>query len=69
MARCVRCHSELDVSDARRIVGRAFGKWCYNNYYSEGDVCEKCAYGEIGADYAEGAEIIKLMGTGWDDDY
>ena len=34
----------------------------------DGDVCEYCATEEIGSGYAEGAELIKLMGTGWDDD-
>lgn len=68
MTKCVRCGREFDVSYARRSIGRRYGAGLYNDYYPEGNVCEDCATEEISADYNAGAEIIELMGTGWDDD-
>lgn len=68
MAKCAMCGREFDVSHARRSIGQMYGAGSYNEYYPNGDVCEYCAIEEISADYNEGAETIKLMGTGWDDD-
>ena len=68
MAFCSRCGKEFDVSTARRYIGRCYGTGTYNDYYPNGDVCERCANEEVGADYATGQETIELMGTGWDDD-
>lgn len=68
MAICSRCGREFDVSDARRSIGRTYGAGTYNDYYPEADVCEYCAVEEVSCDYNEGAELKRLMGTGWDDD-
>lgn len=68
MAICRCCGCEFDVSYARRRLGKMYGTGCYNDYYPDGDVCDSCAVEEIGADHAAGAEIMELMGTGWDDD-
>lgn len=68
MAICSRCGCSFDLSQARHLMGVRYGAGCYDDYYPDGDVCEDCANSEIGADYAEGAEIIDLMGLGWDPD-
>ena len=68
MEKCARCGREFDVSHARRCMGRNFGAGTYNDYYPDGDICEYCAMEQISADYNAGAELIELMGTGWDDD-
>ena len=68
MAICVKCGREFDVSSARRSIGRIYGAGTYNNYYPDGDVCEYCAIEVISADYNAGIELIRLMGSGWDDD-
>lgn len=68
MAICSYCGSEFNLSNARRSIGQRYGSGTYDDYYPDGDVCESCAISEIGADYAEGAELIDLMGTGFDPD-
>lgn len=68
MPKCIRCKKEFDLSYARRSMGRIYGAGTYNDYYPEGNVCEDCATEEISADCNEGADIIELMGTGWDED-
>lgn len=68
MAVCSRCGAEFDVSGARHSIGIRYGSGTYNDYYPDADVCESCAIGEIGADYATGQEIKELMGDNWDDD-
>lgn len=65
---CSRCGDEFDLSSAKRSLGRSYYAGVYDDYYPDGDVCKECAIEEISADYATGAEIIELMGTGWDDD-
>ena len=64
---CSRCGCEFDLSYAKRSIGRRYGSGTYDDYYPDGDVCEDCALEEVSADYNAGAEIIELMGTGWDD--
>lgn len=68
MATCCRCGNDFDLSSARRSIGCRYGSGTYNDYFPEGDVCEACADEQISCDYNTGAEIIELMGTGWDDD-
>ena len=68
MATCCFCGKEFDPSYARRSMGKRFGAGIYNEYFPEGDVCENCAFEQIGTDYAEGAEIAELMGDSWWDD-
>ncbi len=68
MAKCIMCGCEFDLGDARRRIGRQYGAGFYNECYPDGDVCGSCADIEIGSDMSEGAEIMELMGTGWDDD-
>lgn len=68
MAKCSYCGAEFDPSDARRIIGRRFGAGTYNEYYPDADVCEDCAYSEVGADWATGEELKSLMGDQWYDD-
>lgn len=68
MATCRYCGCEFDVSYARRVMGRWYGAGAYNDYYPDGDVCDKCAAEDISADYATGEEIMELMRRPWDDD-
>lgn len=67
MPKCVRCGTEFELGYAKRAIGRRYGSGTYDDYYPEGNVCEDCAIKEVSADYATGAEIIELMGSGWDD--
>ena len=68
MVICERCGAIFDKSSAKRTIGHTYGAGTYDDYYPNEDVCVDCAIEEISADYATGAEIIDLMGTGWDDD-
>ena len=65
---CSLCGREFDLSTVKRIIGHEYGAGTYNDYYPDCDVCLFCATEQIGADWATGAELIGLMGTGWDDD-
>lgn len=65
---CSRCGAEFDLTRAKRRIGRLYGAGIYDDYYENGDICDNCAIEEISADYAEGEEIIKNMGSGWDND-
>lgn len=68
MSTCKFCGEEFELSGVRRRIGRSYGAGIYNEYYPDGDVCERCAVEEISCDYATGAEIKELMGISWDDD-
>ena len=68
MAVCSRCGREFDLSFARRSIGRKYGAGQYDDSFEDGDVCDLCASEEIGAYMSAGAEIIELMGSGWDPD-
>ncbi len=66
MARCIRCGRKFDVSTARRSLSRRYGAGTYNDYCPDADTCEDCVNEYVSADWATGAEIIELMGPGWD---
>ena len=68
MAICSICGREFDVTHARRVIGAEYGRGMYDYSYPDGDVCEECASGIIGADMATGAELMELMGDSWYDD-
>lgn len=68
MAICELCGEEFDISSVRRSIGQSYGAGTYRDYYGNREICLECATEEISADWAAGAEIIELMGTGWDDD-
>jgi len=67
MPTCKYCGREFNLGYARRSIGQRYGAGTYNDYYSDADVCENCAVEEISCDYATGAEMMELMGAGWDD--
>ena len=69
MAKCIRCGKEFNVTEARRLLGRDYGRGIYNEYYPAGDVCEDCALSEIGGAIEAGAEVMELAelsGFDWD---
>ena len=68
MAKCSRCGSDFDVEDARTTIDSEFGDGQYDDEFPEGDVCENCASDVFGTYMNAGAEIIDLMGTGYDPD-
>ena len=68
MTTCICCGREFDVSYARRSLGRRYGAGTYDDYCPEANDCEICLSEEVGADYSAGAQLIELMGTGWDPD-
>ena len=67
MATCVRCGCEFDLSSARRSIGHRFFSGAYDDNYPDGDVCENCAFEEMGAAEATWDEMRELPGD-WDDD-
>lgn len=70
MKTCPRCGEDFDPKSARRKIDRMYGEDVYDDYYSgeEEEVCFKCAFMEISADYGIGEEIAEDMGSGWYDD-
>lgn len=67
---CRYCGKEVNLSSARRSIGRKYGAGTYDDCYPEGDVCTYCADYEIGADCETGAEVMELAemcGYDWDD--
>lgn len=68
MKKCNICGKKFDPEYARRSIGQMFGAGVYDDYYPEADVCRDCAREMIAGNDAEGAEIIELMGSGWDND-
>lgn len=61
MAICAWCGREFDVSTARRSCGRKYGAGMYDDYYPDGDVCERCANEVMSADFATGAAMKEYM--------
>lgn len=69
MATCWMCGSKFKVSEAREKFESVFDEegYEYDDMY-DGDVCGDCAVETTCEGMPEGAEIIELMGTGWDPD-
>lgn len=66
MATCSRCGNEFNVSTARRSIGQQYGSGAYDDYFPDGDVCEKCAADELADAAAAGADFMDEMGWEWD---
>ena len=67
MHKCSRCGSVFDLGAVKRRIGRLYGAGSYDEYYSDGDVCDSCAIEEISADFGSGEDLIEDMGSGWDE--
>lgn len=63
---CSICGAEFDLHRVKRNIGRMYGRGVYDNYYSDGNICESCAIEEISADYGVAEELKEDMGSGWD---
>lgn len=61
MAICSECGKEFNVSSARKMINRNFGKGVYDDYYPSGDICGECAYETVSADYNAGAQVMEWL--------
>ncbi len=61
MAICRYCGKEFDPSYAKSVIDGRFGDGLYEEY-CDGDVCDDCAYSEVGAAVATGEELLDYMG-------
>lgn len=59
MAICNYCGCEFNLTHAKRVIGRKFGKGIYDLNFPDGDVCEDCASVEVGTYFDAGAEILE----------
>lgn len=66
MATCLRCRTTFNLIYAKRRVDHLYGAGIYDDYFPDGDVCDKCAIEELSCDYGTGEEEIGNMGSGWD---